>query len=346
MLTSTIDKLKDSGTLSKDELCHILTNFDRKTLDYTNRQAREVSQKTFGNKIYIRGLIELTNYCQNDCYYCGIRHSNPVVERYRLTKESILECCREGYKLGFRTFVMQGGEDPYFSDDCIADIVSCIREEFPNCAITLSLGEKSEKAYRLFFKSGANRYLLRHETYNRLHYKQLHPKAMSFDNRIKCLNILKNIGYQTGTGIMVGVPFQTIDNLVDDIKFIENLRPEMIGIGPFLASKDTPFAKKNNGSLDMTLMLLSIFRLMHPKALIPSTTALATLSPEGRQRGIMAGANVVMPNLSPTEQRRKYSLYNNKAALGAESAEGLLSLKNLLKEIGYEISLEIGDFQR
>lgn len=267
-----------------------------------------------------------------------------MVSRYALSRETILHCCKEGYELGFRTFVLQGGEDLSQTDDWVVDTVSAIRKEFPDCAITLSLGEKSKEAYQRFFDAGANRYLLRHETFNEMHYRELHPSEMSRDNRLQCLQWLKDIGYQTGTGIMVGSPGQTIDHLVEDLLFIERFRPEMIGIGPFIPHAYTPFANEPAGSIELTLKLLSIFRLMHPSALIPATTALASLSPDGRERGILAGANVVMPNLSPSSVREKYSLYNHKAAFGSEAAEGLKLLEKQLNKIGYKISYLRGDY--
>lgn len=346
-MNSLITKLRNERTLLQEEFSFLLDNsHNRQLLDEINQQAREVSQHQFGNKIYIRGLIEISNCCKNDCLYCGIRKSNRNVERYRLTTASIIECCREGYALGFRTFVLQGGEETTaINDNNLVDTVRQIRQEFSGCAITLSLGEKSAEVYQQLYDAGANRYLLRHETSNEEHYQRLHPATMSHSNRLECLRILKEIGFQTGTGIMVGSPFQTIDNLVEDIRFIEKLQPQMIGIGPFLPHCDTPFAQYPPGKIELTLMLLSIFRLMHPKALIPSTTALATLAPDGRLRGILAGANVVMPNLSPQADRKKYSLYNNKAVLGAESAEGLQLLAEQLASIGYKISFERGDFE-
>ena len=341
-----IDKLRQERTLTPEEFRQLLTGCDAEILRYINKQAQEVALRHFGNKIYIRGLIEVSNCCRNNCYYCGIRKGNPNIERYRLNLESILDCCRQGYKLGFRTFVLQGGEDPALTDDRIEMTVARIRQNYPDCAITLSLGEKSRDAYERFFRAGANRYLLRHETYNESHYRQLHPAEMSGKQRLQCLADLKEIGYQTGTGIMVGSPGQTVEHIIEDLLFIEKLRPEMIGIGPFLPHHDTPFAGHPNGTVEQTILLLSIFRLMHPAALIPATTALATLIPDGRERGILAGANVVMPNLSPREERKKYELYNDKASLGAESAEGLAALQKQLNAIGYEISTERGDFKR
>lgn len=340
-----IDKLRQERTLTPEEFRQLLTGCDAEILRYINKQAQEVALLHFGNKIYIRGLIEISNCCRNNCYYCGIRKGNPNIERYRLSRESILNCCKQGYELGFRTFVLQGGEDPALTDDQIEMTVARIRQEYPDCAITLSLGEKSREAYERFFRAGANRYLLRHETYNEPHYRQLHPAEMSGKQRLQCLADLKEIGYQTGTGIMVGSPGQTVEHIIEDLLFIEKLRPEMIGIGPFLPHHDTPFAEHPSGTVEQTILLLSIFRLMHPAALIPATTALATLIPDGRERGILAGANVVMPNLSPREERKKYELYNDKASLGAESAEGLAALQKQLNAIGYEISTERGDFK-
>ncbi|WP_455667507.1 [FeFe] hydrogenase H-cluster radical SAM maturase HydE [Phocaeicola sp.] len=339
-----IDKLRHNHRLTGEEYTTLLACRDADSLSYLQRQAQEVALALFGNAVFIRGLIEVGNRCRNNCYYCGIRKGNPSVARYALTRETILGCCREGYALGFRTFVMQGGEDPAMTDEWIEQTVAAIRREFPDCAITLSLGEKSREAYRRFFHAGANRYLLRHETHNAEHYRRLHPEDMSLSHRLQCLQWLKEIGYQTGTGIMVGTPGQTIAHLAEDLLYIEQLQPEMIGIGPFIPHHDTPFATEPAGSMEMTLKLLSIFRLMHPSALIPSTTALATLAPDGREQGILAGANVVMPNLSPREQREKYALYDNKAAFGAEAAEGLRNLAQRLETIGYRVSTERGDF--
>lgn len=334
-----VDKLKEKRILTNGEFRYLLTDYDAEILDYINLRAREVSKEHFGNGIYLRGLIEISNCCRNDCYYCGIRRSNTQVERYRLGKEEILSCCEQGYALGFRTFVLQGGEDPAQTDEFIEDVVAAIRPKYPDCAITLSLGEKSPEAYERFFRAGANRYLLRHETASVTHYRLLHPAEMSLHHRLQCLRELKRIGFQTGTGIMVGSPGQTVDDLIADIFFIGEFRPEMIGMGPFIPHRDTPFANEPAGSLEQTLLLLSIFRLMHPTAWIPATTALASLTPDGRERGILAGANVVMPNLSPVKQRGKYSLYNNKASLGAEAAEGLALLEERLRKIGYTASL-------
>lgn len=344
-MRTEIDRLRRERTLPTELMRELLTDGDADTLAYINSQAREVAQEHFGKTVYIRGLIEVSNCCRNDCYYCGIRKSNRQVERYRLTPTTVLDCCEEGYRLGFRTFVLQGGEDRALTDDRITEIVGSIRTRYPDCAITLSLGEKPREAYERFFRAGANRYLLRHETCTEAHYQQLHPTEMSLAKRLECLHHLREIGYQTGTGIMVGTPGQTVDHLVADIRFIEQFRPQMIGIGPFLPHHDTPFAAQPSGSMEQTLLLLSIFRLMHPAALIPSTTALATLAPGGRERGILAGANVVMPNLSPREERAKYELYNNKASLGAEAAEGLALLRKQLQAIGYEVSTDRGDFQ-
>lgn len=306
-------------------------------------KAREVSQRIFDRKVYLRGLIEVSSYCRNNCYYCGLRASNGEAERYRLSEDQILECCREGYNLGLRTFVLQGGEDAAMSDSFVEQVVNRISQEFPDCAITLSLGERNRDSYERLFAAGASRYLLRHETINAEHYAQLHPAAMSHENRLQALHNLKDIGFQTGSGIMVGSPYQTIDNIVEDILFIERFKPHMIGIGPFVSHHSTPFATQPNGDVNTTLKLLSIFRLINPQALIPSTTALATLQDKGHQKGILAGANVVMPNLSPAALRSKYAIYDNKAAFGSEAAQGIAILHSQLQEIGYEVSFERGD---
>lgn len=339
-----IDKLRRERKLNAEEYKALLLCQDAEVLEYLQRQAQEETLARFGNKIFIRGLIEISNRCRNNCYYCGIRKENGNVARYELTQDEILACCREGYQIGFRTFVLQGGEAPEAKDDRIAETVAAIRREFPDCAITLSLGERLRAAYECFFRAGANRYLLRHETHNGQHYRKLHPAEMLLSHRLQCLDQLKEIGYQVGTGIMVGSPYQTIDHLVEDMLFIQQFRPEMIGMGPFIPHHDTVFATSPPGDMELTLKLLSIFRLMLPAALIPATTALATLAPNGRERGILAGANVVMPNLSPPAQRAKYSLYDNKASMDAEAAEGVDRLEEELKKIGYEISKERGDY--
>lgn len=339
-----IDELRNNHTIAPDLYRQLLVTDDADVVEYLHQQAREVAKEQFGQDIFIRGLIEVGNRCRNNCYYCGIRAGNTSVTRYELSKDTILACCREGYALGFRTFVLQGGEQigKYIFWE---SVVHAIRETYPDCAITLSLGEMTQTEYEGLYKAGANRYLLRHETYNLHHYCLLHPKEMSQRNRLKCLEWLREIGYQTGTGIMVGSPGQTIDYLVEDICFIERFRPQMIGIGPFVPQHDTPLGHYAAGSVQLTLRLLSIFRLMFPTALIPATTALSTLLHDGKEQGILAGANVVMPNLSPSAYRASYALYDNKAALGTEAAEGLDLLKQKLKTIGYRVSFERGDYR-
>ena len=344
-MKSLVDKLTNAHTLNAEEYRRLLLCENKDSLSYLQAKARETSIARFGRKVYIRGLIETTNRCHNDCLYCGIRRSNTNVVRYALSPETILQCCREGYALGFRTFVLQGGEDLSQTSARLEKTTRDIRREFPDCAITLSFGEMERDDYQRLFDAGANRYLLRHETFNAGHYRSLHPSEMNREHRLQCLQDLKDIGYQVGTGIMVGSPGQTVGHLVEDLLFIERFRPEMIGIGPFIPHKDTPFANQPAGSIGMTLKLLAIFRLMHPSALIPATTALATLAPDGTEQSILAGANVVMPNLSPASVRKQYTLYNNKAAFGSEAAEGLQELKERLERIGYEISKERGDYE-
>ena len=338
-----IDKLAKNSDLTDSELKFLIDNISDEDLEYLNKSARKKADEIYGKQVFVRGLIEFTNYCKNNCYYCGIRAENKNVERYRLSKEQIFECCEQGYKLGFRTFVLQGGEDGFYSDDLLCEIVKTIREKYPDCAITLSIGERDEESYKRLFEAGANRYLLRHETADKQHYQKLHPENMSFDNRIKCLETLKKIGYQTGCGFMVGSPYQTTDCLVKDLRFIKNFQPAMVGIGPYLSHKDTPFCDFENGSVRKTLILLSIIRLMNPSVLLPATTALGTAKSDGREKGILAGANVVMPNLSPVSVRKKYSLYDNKICTGEESAQCRVCLSNRMKSIGYEIVTSRGD---
>lgn len=338
-----IQKLRDTRNLTKQEWISLIENRTPELSEYLFAQAREVRQQHYGTDIYIRGLIEFTNYCRNDCYYCGIRKSNGNVSRYRLTKEDILNCCRRGYELGFRTFVLQGGEDGYYTDERMTELIGKIKESYPDCAITLSIGEKPYESYKRFYEAGADRYLLRHETCNANHYGILHPPVLTAENRQKCLWNLKKIGYQVGTGFMVGSPHQTAEHLAEDMLFIKELNPQMVGIGPFIPHHDTPFAEEKGGTLELTLFMLGLLRLMLPKVLLPSTTALGTIDPNGRELGILAGANVVMPNLSPANVREKYLLYDNKLCTGDEAAESCQNLKERMKKIGYEVVVTRGD---
>lgn len=308
------------------------------------RQAAEqVRRERYGNRVYIRGLIEFTNYCKNDCLYCGIRRGNRELPRYRLTDGEILACCRQGHGLGFRTFVLQGGEDGFFTDARLCRLVERIKDDFPDCAVTLSVGERSRESYQRLFDAGADRYLLRHETFSKSHYEKLHPSDMSYENRIRCLCDLKDIGYQVGTGFMVGSPWQTAESLAEDLQFIRKFRPHMVGIGPFIPHHATPFRAMEQGSVELTLKLLSMIRLLLPDVLLPATTALGSLDTQGREKGILAGANVVMPNLSPKESRGSYQIYDNKASWGSEAAEGLSQLREAMKKIGYEVVTHRGD---
>lgn len=344
-MQSLIDKLYSEKVLTKSEFVTLLNCLEKEDVRYLLSKSRGVADDFFGKKIFMRGLIEFTNFCKNDCYYCGIRKSNLKAERYRLQKDDILSCCKSGYKLGFRTFVLQGGEDLWYSDKKMIDIVSSIKSTYQDCAITLSIGEKTYEQYLHFYNAGADRYLLRHETANADHYEKLHPPGLSAENRRHCLYDLKKIGYQVGAGFMVGSPDQTVENIVEDLLFIKNFEPQMIGIGPFIPHQDTPFSKLPAGPLELTLILIGILRLMLPNALIPSTTALGTIHPNGREMGILAGANVVMPNLSPIGVRKKYLLYDDKICTGEEAAESLSGLRKRLNKIGYEVVVDRGDFK-
>lgn len=344
-MDAVLEKLVAGGRLEAGEYRYLLTTESPSVLNDLRLTARQTSLRHFGNRVYVRGLLEISNRCRNNCYYCGIRRNNREITRYALSRETILQCCSEGYHLGFCTFVLQGGEDSALRTEWVEETVRQIHLRFPDCAITLSIGERSREEYRRFFEAGASRYLLRHETRNPAHYASMHPAEMQLSHRLSCLQWLKEIGYQVGTGMMVGSPGQTVEHLVDDLMFIERFQPEMIGIGPFLPHSQTPFSEESPGDLELTLRLLSLLRLMHPTALIPATTALASLHPQGRLRGILAGANVVMPNLTPSERRSQYNLYNGKAAFGAEAAEGLSLLEKELATIGYAVSYERGDYR-
>ena len=344
-LFNLIDKLQKNRCLTEDEYEALINGYSSELLSYSAEKAREAAHRHYGNKIFIRGLIEISSYCKNDCNYCGIRKSNKNCSRYRLTKDEIMECCLEGYGLGFRTFVLQGGEDGYYTDSLLTDIIRDIKSNYPDCAVTLSLGERSRESYETLFKAGADRYLLRHETAVKEYYEKLHPEELKFEERMRCLNDLKAIGYQVGCGFMVGSPYQTAEYLARDLKFIEEFSPHMCGIGPFITHKDTPFKDEKSGSAELTVFLLSLIRLIKPTILLPATTALGTLDENGREKGVLAGANVVMPNLSPLSVRKKYMLYDNKIATGQESAQCVSELSNRMKDIGYEVVTDKGDYK-
>lgn len=339
-----VQKLAQQRDLEDAELKALLESSEADELLFAAADARR--RAIYGDEVYIRGLIEFTNYCRNNCYYCGIRCANTQAQRYRLSKEDILACCEEGWTLGFRTFVLQGGEDPYFTDERICEIVSAIRARFADCAVTLSIGERPRESYQAFYDAGANRYLLRHETANEQHYGKLHPQNMSLANRKRCLFDLKEIGYQVGSGFMVGSPYQTTENLIEDLRFLQELQPDMIGIGPYMTHAQTPFANCESGSVPLTLRLISILRLMFPYALLPSTTALGTAHPQGRELGLKAGANVVMPNLSPTDVRKLYDLYENKICTGEEAAQCRGCLERRVRSAGYRIVTAVGNAKR
>ena len=339
-----VEKLEREHCLTKEEFVTLIRNRTPALAELLFQKARTVRERYYGRDVYIRGLIEFTNYCKNDCYYCGIRCANRQVQRYRLSVEEVLECCRTGYDLGFRTFVLQGGEDPYFTCERMIGMIRAVKERFPDCALTLSVGEKSREEYQSYYDAGADRYLLRHETANDTHYRLLHPDNLSPDNRKRCLRDLKDIGFQTGCGFMVGSPFQTEEYLAEDMLFIKELQPEMVGIGPFIPHHETPFRDKTGGSLELTLFMLALLRLMLPQVLLPATTALATIHPQGRELGMQAGANVVMPNLSPKTVREKYLLYDNKACTGDEAAECKNCLQQRMRSVGYEVVVSRGDY--
>lgn len=342
--TYLIDKLAEEHRLDPvDYILAVRGGYDPDVAAYAAERAGALRKQYYGNQVYIRGLIEITNYCRNNCLYCGIRRGNLQCRRYRLDREQILSCCEQGYGLGFRTFVLQGGEDGYYSDERLCEIVRSIKAKYPDCAVTLSVGERSRESYQALFDAGADRYLLRHETADRAHYEKLHPPELSFDNRMRCLRDLKEIGYQVGCGFMVGSPWQTPEILAQDLEFIQNFSPAMCGIGPFIPHHATPFAEAAAGTLEQTLYLLSLIRLIQPNILLPATTALGTIHPEGREKGILAGANVVMPNLSPVTVRKQYELYDNKICTGDEAAECRNCLSRRMESIGYEVVTARGD---
>ncbi len=339
-------KLRFENKLQIDDYKYLIDEFSPEIMDFAAQNAVEVRKEIYGEDVYIRGLIEISNICKNNCYYCGIRKDNKGCDRYRLTPEDVISSAEEGYRLGFRTFVLQGGEDGFFTDQILVPLIKNLKKTYPDCAITLSLGERSKESYQALFDAGADRYLLRHETADKEHYEKLHPGDMSFENRMKCLENLKKIGFQVGCGFMVGSPYQTNETLAKDLKFIEKFSPDMCGIGPYITHKATPFKDMPSGSIELTLYLLSLIRLIKPNILLPATTALGTLDEMGREKGILAGANVVMPNLSPIRVRKKYELYDNKICTGEESAECKDCLSRRIQSVGYKIVTAKGDIKK
>ncbi|MBQ7767100.1 MAG: [Lachnospiraceae bacterium] len=337
------DKLCKNHSLTLEEYAELIDGYDASLAELFAKRAREVRKEVYGKDVFVRGLIEISNYCKNDCFYCGIRRSNKTCERYRLSREEILSCCEEGYALGFRTFVMQGGEDAFYTDDFLCDLIRKVKESYPDCAVTLSLGERGKESFRCLFEAGADRYLLRHETADETHYASLHPTELTLQNRLQALRDLKEIGYQTGCGFMVGSPGQTTQMLAKDIKWIEAFQPAMCGIGPFIPHHATRFANDKAGDVGLTCYLLSIIRLIKPNILLPATTALATLDAKGCEKGILAGANVVMPNVSPISAKQKYELYDNKAYGGSEAAKNVEALKKRMEAIGCRVVTDRGD---
>ena len=344
MADALAEKLRENRDLSDEELRELIEDPSHDAA--LMKAADEVRRERYGDAVYLRGLIEFTSYCRQNCLYCGLRAGNRHAQRYRLSREEILACCEEGYRLGYRTFVLQGGEDPYYTDDMICELVASIKERYPDCAVTLSIGEKPRESYERYFHAGADRYLLRHETADPAHYAKLHPDNMSIESRRRCLRDLKEIGYQVGAGFMVGSPYQTTDCLIADLRFLQELQPDMIGIGPFISHQNTPFRNEQNGTAELTLRMLSILRLMFPYALLPSTTALGTIHPSGRELGLKAGGNVVMPNLSPVQVREKYAIYDNKICTGEESAQCRGCLEKRIESAGYRAVTDRGDVKR
>lgn len=339
-----IDLLNREHKLDKQQWIQLFATFTPEDAAYAQALSRAITDGIFGKRIYFRGIVEFSNICKNDCYYCGIRCSNHAVSRYRLTPADILACCQEGYEAGFRTFVLQGGEDGWFNDSRMCEIVRSVKQTFPDCAVTLSLGERSRESYQMLFDAGADRYLLRHETADSAHYAHLHPQDQILESRMRCLTDLKEIGYQTGCGIMVGSPGQTPETLAEDMLFMQQFQPQMVGIGPFLPHKDTPFRYEAPGSVETTLFILALCRIMLPQVLMPATTALGTAEADGRKLGVLAGCNVVMPNLSPAQVRKKYMLYDNKAGTNLTTRESIALLRRQMEEIGYEVVISRGDY--
>lgn len=344
-IDAALSLLGCSRKLSVREWHSLLSSFDNEEHGELAKAASSLAYRHFNGGVYVRALIEISSYCHNNCNYCGLRCANKSATRYRLSKDEILACCGRAAEAGFNTFVLQGGEDPVQNDVWLADVVSAIKERYPHKAVTLSVGERTAEGYAMLRDAGADRYLLRHETANKEHYAHLHPAGMSLENRKQCLLTLKKLGFQVGTGMMIGSPGQTLEHLAQDLALIDELQPQMIGIGPFIPAKGTPFSGEPHGGVERTLILVSLLRLRFPSALIPATTALATLLADGTEQGILAGANVVMPNVTPSEVREKYTIYDNKKITDSEAAEQIAALDGRLARIGYHVDFSRGDYK-
>ena len=339
-----IERIASGKELSVKEWIQAIDCDDPGYAEELKAAASDTRDRIYGKKVFARGLIEFTSYCRNDCYYCGLRRSNKNALRYRLSYDCIMDTAEAGYRAGFRTFVLQGGEDSYFTDERLIMIIRGIKERYPDAAVTLSVGERSFESYKALKEAGADRYLLRHETADDVHYRKLHPDDMSQENRIRCLYDLKELGYQTGAGMMVGSPGSSSRTLAEDMVFLSSLKPEMVGIGPFIPHSATPFRDEKRGSVDLTLRMVSLVRLALPHAMIPSTTALATASSDGQLQGILHGANVIMPDITPQSERSKYMIYDGKKITGDEAGENLRQIAEGMESIGYELSMERGDY--
>ncbi len=337
-----IDRLAQNHILPREELLDLIQNISEADKAYLFEKSLEAKETFYDKSVFMRGLIEISSYCAQNCTYCGIRRDNENAERYRLSVDEILGCCDEGYRLGYRTFVLQGGEDPYYTDERLLELIHAVKGKYDDIAITLSLGERSYDSYKVLKAAGADRYLLRHETASRALYESLHPD-MSFDNRRQCLKDLKTLGFQVGAGFMVGLPGQTADDLVEDLMFLKELEPHMVGIGPFIPHSETPIGHNPGGTVDQTLLMISLVRLILPMTLLPSTTALGTIDEKGREKALKVGANVIMPNLSPTDVRAKYALYENKICTGDEAAHCRACIEGRINSVGFYVDMSKGD---
>jgi biotin synthase len=345
VVQSILENLYRFQKIQGEELLYVLDHLDSENQERLFTLALKAKEACYGNKVFMRGLIEFSNYCRRNCAYCGIRKGNNEVDRYRLTLEEILECCAEGHALGYRTFVLQSGEDLFYTDEVLVELIQKIKRNHPDSAITLSIGERSYESYLALFNAGADRYLLRHETASERLYRELHPD-MDFSERRTCLRHLKEIGYQVGAGFMVGLPGQRNEDLVEDLLFLQEIQPQMVGIGPFIPHAKTPLRENPGGTVEKTLILLALTRLILPQVLLPATTALGTIDPQGREKAIKAGANVVMPNLSPTSVRAKYELYENKICTGDEAAHCRGCIERRIQSVGHQVDMGRGDHKK
>jgi biotin synthase len=340
MSSAVTEILNSPDEIGKEEICRLLLSegADRDLLFSCADHTRELH---VGNDVHLRGIIEFSNYCVKNCLYCGLRRDNVALERYRMTPEEIMEAAAAGVEAGLKTIVLQSGEDPDFSADVLARLIGSLKDEH-DIAVTMSVGDRNRDEYALMREAGADRYLLKHETADPELFSRLRP-GTTLDGRIRRLMWLKELGFQVGSGGMIGLPWQTVDTIADDILLLRRLDVEMAGFGPFIPHGGTPLAGCAGGSVDMTLKTLAVARVMLPFTHFPATTALGSIDPEGRQRALKCGANVVMPNITPVRYKRLYEIYPNKICVSEEGPiQCLPCITGIIRQSGRSVATDHG----